>query len=377
MKNSSFTLRSTIAAVLFLWAAAAPGAVAQETRAQDAKGIHWKLCPPIEGVPCPSRVAAPDAPKELVFGTFKLATPARVTDGDTIHVEGLKESLRCIGLDAEETFKDPGKKRLADVDWNEYVRTETAGHDVSRPPKYGTPMGEAAKDCMKQLLEGVTEVRLEWDEEQRKIDMYGRHLVIVLCKKDGEWMNLNVEMIRQGLSPYFVKYGRARRGHERYVEAQKEAQAHERGIWSDPGLFRHYPDYGSRLVWWNERAEAIALAEKLRTERNDLMILGRDDDWERLKGFAGKKVTVFGTPLAAIPKKDLVLLPLSHRRGLDFMIVGSEAEIARLAPKKEEGNLLFVTGEVEIFKGQPQFRAKTVTCSKAPPGGAESGPAAR
>jgi endonuclease YncB( thermonuclease family) len=376
MKNSSFTFRSTIAAALFFWAAAAPGAVAQETRAQATKGIHWKLCPPIEGVPCPSHVAAPDAPKELVFGTFKLATPARVTDGDTIHVEGLKESLRFIGLDAEETFKDAGKKRLADVDWNEYVQTETAGHDASRPPKYGTPMGEAAKDCMKQLLEGVTEVRLEWDEEQRKIDMFGRHLVIVFCKKDGAWMNLNVEMIRQGLSPYFVKYGRARRSHERYVEAQKEAQAHERGIWAEPGLFRHYPDYPSRLVWWNERAEAIALAEKLRVERNDFMILGRDDDWERLKGFAGKKVTVFGTPLAAIPKKDLVLLPLSHRRGLDFMIVGSEAEIARLAPK-EEGNLLFVTGEVEIFKGAPQFRAKTVTCSKTPPRGTESGPASR
>ena len=72
-----------------------------------------------------------------------------------------------------------------------------------------------------------------------------------------------------------------------------------------------------------------------------------------------------------------MLLPLSHRRGLDFMIVGSEAEIARLAPKKEEGNLLFVTGEVEIYKGEPQFRAKTVTWSRTPPGGAESAPASR
>ena len=55
-------------------------------------------------------------------------------------------------------------------------------------------------------------------------------------------------------TPYFVKYGRARRDNEHYVDAQKEAQAHERGIWSDPGLFRHYPDYAMRLVWWNERA---------------------------------------------------------------------------------------------------------------------------
>ena len=189
---------------------------------------------------------------------------------------------------------------------------------------------------MKQLLEGVTEVRLEWDDEQRKIDMFGRHLVIVLFQKDGAWMNLNVEMIRQGLSPYFVKYGRARRSHERYVEAQKEAQAHERGIWADPGAFRHYPDYATRLVWWNERAEAIARRRSSATERSDLMILGPRRRLGAPRGRSPeRRSTVFGTPLATIPKKGLVLLPLSHRRGLDFMIVGSEAEIAR--PRSEEG----------------------------------------
>jgi hypothetical protein len=239
-------------------------------------------------------------------------------------------------------------------------------------------MGEAAKDAMKQLLEGVSEVLLEWDEEERKIDTFGRHLVIVLFKKDGAWVNLNVEIVRQGLSPYFVKYGRARRWDGAFVAAQKEAQAHERGIWSDPGPFRHYPDYAVRLKWWAERADAIAAAEKLRADRTDILILGRDDDWERLKGLAGRKATVVGG-LGAEPVKkgDLVLLPLSHRRGNDFMIVGTEAEIARLDPKKEDGNLFYATGEVEIYKGQPQFRAKTVTWSRTPPGGAESGPASR
>jgi endonuclease YncB( thermonuclease family) len=362
-------------AAVFLWLAAF--AAAQESRPQGAGAIRWTLAPPLEGVSCPSHLPAPDAPKALVFGTYRLAGPSAVIDGDTIRVEGLKESLRFVGLDAEETFKDPGKRKLAEADWNEYVRTETAGCDPARPPKYGTFLGEAAKDGLRQILEGVAEVRLEWDDEQRKIDTFGRNLVFVYCQKGGSWINLNVEVVRQGLSPYFVKYGQARRFHLRFVAAQKEAQAHERGIWADPGAFRHYPDYPARLRWWTERAEAIAAAEKLRADRRDLVMLGRDDDFERLRGLAGSKVTVFGSPLPVVLKNDVALLPLSHRRGLDFMIVGTEAEVARLAPKKEEGNLVFATGVVELYKGQPQFRAKTVTWSRTPPGGAESAPASR
>ena len=77
-----------------------------------------------------------------MFGTFKLAKPPRVTDGDTIQVEGLKESLRFVGLDAEETFKDAGKRRLADVGL-ERIRPDRDGgmHDPSRPPKYATLHG--------------------------------------------------------------------------------------------------------------------------------------------------------------------------------------------------------------------------------------------
>jgi endonuclease YncB( thermonuclease family) len=375
-------LRLAIAAAVLVAAAGSGHAFGQESRPHDAKAakeVHWTLVPPLEGVPCPSHVPGPEAPKELTFGTFKLAKPAAVVDGDTIRVEGLKDSLRFIGLDAEETFKkeDAEKRKKAEADWKEYVLEQTKGCDPARPPKYATFMGEAAKSGMKQLLEGVSEVCLEWDEEQRKVDGYGRNLVLVLFQKDGKWINLNVEMVRQGLSPYFVKYGRARRSDDRFVAAQKEAQAHERGIWQNPGRIPHYEDYAKRLAWWTERADLIVLAEKLRKERDDFMILGRDDDWQRLKAMAGKQVTVFGTPIAPIRKNDLVLIPLLHRKGLDFMIAASEADLARLDPKKEDGNLIFVTGVVELYKDQPQFRAKTTSWSRTLPRGAESAPAAR
>ena len=45
----------------------------------------------------------------LILGEFHLT---KVTDGDTIRVDGLDSSLRLIGLDAEETFKnEPDRPR--------------------------------------------------------------------------------------------------------------------------------------------------------------------------------------------------------------------------------------------------------------------------
>jgi endonuclease YncB( thermonuclease family) len=376
MKNRSLTF----AAMFLLGVLNARGLLAQESRVLSAEGktpIHWTLQPPVIGKPCPSELNGVDAPKALVMGTYKLGRNA-VTDGDTIRVEGLKESLRFLGIDAEETFKDAAKRRLAENDWNEYLKTENAGHDPAHPPKYGTFMGEAAKDAIKQLLDGVSEVRLEWDDEDRKVDVYGRHLVFVLFQKNGKWTNLNVEMVRQGLTPYFTKYGRTQRMSDLFVAAQKEARAYSRGIWADPGLFRHYPDYAARLKWWTERADALDEAARLAKERTNFFIIGHDDDWTRLKTMDGKKAMVFGTPGTPIRRGEVVLVPFQHRKGLNFMIVGSEGEIAKLDLKKEEGNYLFVNGVVELYQGEPQFRAKTVTWSRtSQPSRAESAPATR
>src|SRR5262249_14495016 len=160
--------------------------------------------------------------------------------------------MRLLGLDAEETFKDRedkdgSKRHLAETDWKAYVARQNEGHDPAHPPKYATFMGEAAKDAVHQLLDGVAEVRLEWDDENRKIDTYGRHLVFVLFQKNGKWINLNVEVVRQGLSPYFVKYGRTQRFNDLFLSAEKEARNHSRGIWADASPFKHYPDYSARL----------------------------------------------------------------------------------------------------------------------------------
>ncbi len=318
----------------------------------------WKIEPPVAGAPCPSWVEKFDTPADCLFGMQPLATsrPA-VTDGDTIRLEGQKESLRLIGLDAEETFKDKKMLALALADWDEYVKTEMAGHQPSRPPKYGTFMGEAAKDFAEQFFRGVKDVRVEWDDAARKIDVYGRHLVLVFAERDGHWVDFNVEVVRQGLSPYFVKYGRSARYHAAFAAAQKEAQDHQRGIWANPGIYRHYADYALRLAWWGERDLALTEADALRKTRQDLFILGHDADWQRLLGMEGKTVTVFGSPGEAKQKGGLLIQAFPHGKAIDFDLVGSPDEVEKLGLKKEEGNLLYVTGKVELYNGRPQFRA--------------------
>ncbi len=344
------------------------GLLAQETASKPAKRIHWSIQAPIAGVPCPSHVQKLDAPESCVFGTFPLATSRKpVVDGDTIRVEGKQESLRLIGLDCEETFKDEGKRQLARADWNEYVKTELAGHDPARPPKYATWMGEAAKDFAEQFFAGKKTVRLEWDEPSRKIDTYGRHLVLILVEDAGHWVNFNVEVVRQGLSPYFVKYGRSVRYHDAFVAAQKEAQTAGRGIWATPGPFQHYPDYAVRLAWWNERDAAIAEAEAFRKTHEDLFILGVDAEWQRLLKAEGKPVTVFGSTGDVKTAGEHVIQHFNHAKGVDFAVVGSRAEIDALAFTAQEGNLLYLHGTLELYQGKPQFRAATVKVTRKPP----------
>ena len=65
----------------------------------------------------------------------------------------------------------------------------------------------------------------------------GRYLAYVMVKKDGNWVNYNIECVRHGFSPYFVKYGRSRRFHREFLEAQKLARDAKLGIMVFPACF--------------------------------------------------------------------------------------------------------------------------------------------
>ncbi|HSN29172.1 MAG TPA: thermonuclease family protein [Kofleriaceae bacterium] len=198
-----------------------------------------------------ARAAAAD--DGLVIGDYKLV---RVVDGDTIRVEGLDNSLRLLGLDTEETFKHAKERRAYAAGWDSYVRDARGGS--RHPAKFATPMGDEAKAWAEQFFAGVRTVRLERDDAEEIRDRYHRYLAYVLVEKGGKWLNYNVEAVRAGMAPYFPKYGRSRRYHEAFVQAEAEAKAAHRGIW-DPSK-QAYPDYPEREAWWAARGEFMERA---------------------------------------------------------------------------------------------------------------------
>jgi len=137
--------------------------------------------------------AAPP-PANLPEGNYRVE---RVVDGDTLIVAGL-DRVRLMGINAPESVKPD--------------------HPVE-------PFGPEASAFTKRFLAGGT-VRLQFDRE--RVDQYGRALAYA-------WVGdklLNVELIRQGLARAEMQYHYAPAMKRRFREAQDEARAARRGIWS-------------------------------------------------------------------------------------------------------------------------------------------------
>jgi len=121
----------------------------------------------------------------------------RVVDGDTFVLTG-GERVRLIGIDTPETV---------------------------HPNKPVEPFGPEASGFSKNMLEGK-DVRLEFDVQER--DKYGRLLAYVFLEDD---TFVNAELLRLGFAvvltiPPNVKHA------EQFLELQREAREHERGLWS-------------------------------------------------------------------------------------------------------------------------------------------------
>jgi micrococcal nuclease len=78
-------------------------------------------------------------------------------------------------------------------------------------------------------------VKLEF-EIHRLRGNYGRLLAYVFV--DGQ--NLNLDLVRQGLSPYYTKYGKSEKYDAEFRAAEKQARKEELNIWGDPELTKKY-----------------------------------------------------------------------------------------------------------------------------------------
>ncbi len=285
----------------------------------------------------------------LELGEFPIEGATSVIDGDTIRVQGLESSLRLLAIDAEETFKHADEKKSFNAGWERY-KVEMRGSS-SRPAKFATPLGDDAKSFAQAWFDGVTSVRLERDHPGEIRDYYGRYLVYVFAKKDGSWVNYNIECVRAGFSPYFVKYGRSRRFHREFLEAQKQAQDAKLGIWA-PGKM-HYDDYAERLKWWGEREAAITRFEKQMEDRPESYVaLTRWDAMLKLEQKIGKEVTLLGAVTEVkFGERGPSLVKLSRNRGNDFDIVFWDKDVLLASGAQyKKGEYIQVRGVVNKYR---------------------------
>lgn len=285
----------------------------------------------------------------LDLGEFPFDGPAAVIDGDTVRVKGLGASLRLIGIDTEETFKKDFEREAFAAGWEQYKKQMRG--DSPRPVKMATPLGEEAKQFAQAFFEGVDRVRLERDHPGEIRDFYGRYLAYVFVKKNGQWVNYNVECVRAGMSPYFTKYGRSRRFHREFLAAQKEAREAKRGIW-DPGKM-HYDDYDERLRWWGEREAAVTRFEKEQAQHPDSYIaLTRWDALLRLEQRVGQEAVIFGAVQdVRLSENGPAVVKLARNRSSSFDVVFFDKDVLlNTGLQFKHGEYVQVRGTVQKYR---------------------------
>ena len=285
----------------------------------------------------------------LELGEFPFDGPSAVIDGDTVRVKGLQSSLRLLAIDTEETFKHDYEREAFAAGWDDYKKKMRG--KSARPVKMATPLGEDAKHWAMDFFEGVSSLRIERDHPGEIRDFYGRYLAYLFAKKNGQWVNYNVECVRAGMSPYFVKYGRSRRFHKEFIEAQKEAQEGKRGIWK-PGAM-HYDDYDERLRWWAEREASITRFEREADEHPESHVaLTRWDAMLRLEQRMGQEVTLLGAVQEVIQRENgPAVVKLARTRTQNFDIVFWDRDVLlNTGLQFKRGEYVQVRGVVQKYR---------------------------
>lgn len=167
----------------------------------------------------------------------------KVIDGDTIKLilDDKEESIRFACLDAEESQHGSDKPVtnagiLASKWAKEYFGTNTKG----------IPSGDVRVD-----IEFDTNDPMQVCLRKHR-DNYGRLLCYVY--KAGVQENSNLRIVKEGWSPYFVKYGRSRLYHVPFMEAESQAQALGVAIWNTAtNAGGNKRDYSALVPWWHLR----------------------------------------------------------------------------------------------------------------------------
>jgi len=134
----------------------------------------------------------------------------RIVDGDTIVIQydGKYEKVRLLCVNTPESVHPDKKQNI--------------------------PMGKVASKYTMKKLTGK-DVNLEFEIDRLR-GHHGRLLAYVFV--DGG--NLNLDLVRQGLSPYYTKYGKSKKYDAEFRAVEKLARKEKLNIWGDPELTKKY-----------------------------------------------------------------------------------------------------------------------------------------
>lgn len=123
--------------------------------------------------------------------------------------------------------------------------------------------------------------------------IYGRLLAYVFV--DG--VNFNLELVREGLSPYYTKYGLSEKYDQEFREAERYARKHKLHIWGDPGLTKKYLKSKSKWGQYKSKVSSPPVAVQTKewkyvASKNSKVFHRHDCKWARKigpKNFIGFK----------------------------------------------------------------------------------------
>lgn len=152
----------------------------------------------------------------------------KVIDGDTIDIifRGKKERVRLLCVNTPES--------------------------VHRDRHQNTYMGWKASRYTKSRLSGK-KIHLEF-EKRRTRGNYGRLLAYVIIDS----RNFNLELVEQGWSQYYTKYGHSERYHAQFIEAEASARTAMLHVWSDKK-----PPLWARVIFSGYTWDIVKLVLKL------------------------------------------------------------------------------------------------------------------
>ena len=276
----------------------------------------------------------------------------KVIDGDTVRVEidGKSESIRIACLDTEESQAGGGKPVTpAGVMATRWAKEYFGADDA------GAPRGDVRIDVEFDTSDPVPTCL------RKHRDNYGRLLGYVHKGSD----NFILRTVREGWSPYFVKYGRSRSYHEPLLGAEAEAQSRQLNIWNAAtnagGGSR---DYTTLIPWWNLRDSVIqdyrrfgieAGVKSVRTDYDEVVEAAR----------SSSRVTLLCDLQQGINRwtgDGALIYAGSPQHKFNLWIPGRDSEVSQrilalieLRYTGQGRSYVYVTGQATLYQDKPQI----------------------